>query len=206
MLLSVVLIMDVVEVEPATFVVLEHSPCTHLGIESFVAVGGADAIVGAYFVVNVAELELRSVVVAAQREVADVVDRFQVAVDVTQGCTFVCGHDVALQGDAAFQLQVPAEEEQRLLDVQAQVVQRAVVAVGVYEPLALWGIGADRHVTQSLVLQMCHQSPVFQHQAVVQIDGAEDGLLQAGIAPQHLIAVDNLLYLASVGCIRIAVA
>ena len=52
-LLSVVLIMDMVEVEPATFVVLEHSPCTHLGIESFVAVGGADAIVGAYLVVDV---------------------------------------------------------------------------------------------------------------------------------------------------------
>ncbi len=93
-----------VEVEPAAPVVLEHSPCTHLCIEPFVAVGGADAIVGAYFVEKVAEPVLRSVVVAAQREVADVIDSLQVAVDVAQGCTFVCGHDVALQGDAALQL------------------------------------------------------------------------------------------------------
>ena len=149
---------------------------------------------------------LGCVVVAAQREVADVIDGLQVAVDVVQGGSFAGGHDVALQGDAAFQLQVPAEEEQRLLDVQAQVVQRAVVAVGVYEPLALWGIGADCQVVQSLVFQKRSQLPVLQHQTVVQIDGAEDGLLQVGITPQHLIAVDNLLHLASVGRIRIAVA
>ena len=89
------------------------------------------------------------------------VDGLQVAVDVTKGGSFLCSQSVALQIDAAFQLKVPVQEIKRLLDVQTQVVQRAVVAVGVHKPFSLWGIGADRHVVKSLVFQICHQLPVL---------------------------------------------
>ena len=69
--------MRIVKVEPSGPVLQEHPSGSYFGIEAFIAVCRADAIVGCRLAESLEQVFLRCLIITAQGESADVVYGFQ---------------------------------------------------------------------------------------------------------------------------------